>query len=86
MTSNLEFHEFILVLITKYMLLYINIMYINVYIVDQGVTLEEFIEIMAPTFQSIRDDPMEKVMREAFDIFDEDKNGFISGNIRDRLL
>ena len=68
------------------MLLYINIMYINVYIVDQGVTLEEFIEIMAPTFQSIRDDPMEKVMREAFDIFDEDKNGFISGNIRDRLL
>ncbi len=61
-------------------------MYINVYIVDQGVTLEEFIEIMAPTFQSIRDDPMEKVMREAFDIFDEDKNGFISGNIRDRLL
>ena len=86
MTSNLEFHEFILVLITKYMLLYTNIMYINVYIVDQGVTLEEFIEIMAPTFQSIRDDPMEKVMREAFDIFDEDKNGFISGNIRDRLL
>ena len=86
MTSNLEFHEFILVLITKYMLLYINVMYINVYIVDQGVTLEEFIEIMAPTFQSIRDDPMEKVMREAFDIFDEDKNGFISGNIRDRLL
>ena len=68
------------------MLLYINVMYINVYIVDQGVTLEEFIEIMAPTFQSIRDDPMEKVMREAFDIFDEDKNGFISGNIRDRLL
>ena len=68
------------------MLLYTNIMYINVYIVDQGVTLEEFIEIMAPTFQSIRDDPMEKVMREAFDIFDEDKNGFISGNIRDRLL
>ena len=68
------------------MLLCTNIMYINVYIVDQGVTLEEFIEIMAPTFQSIRDDPMEKVMREAFDIFDEDKNGFISGNIRDRLL
>ena len=34
---------------------------------------------MAPTFQSIREDPMEKVIREAFDIFEEDRNGFISG-------
>lgn len=53
----------------------------NTQIVEEGVTLEEFIEIMAPTFQSIREDPMEKVIREAFDIFDEDRNGFISGAI-----
>ena len=52
---------------------------LHVYTDDEGVTLEEFAEVMVPTLRSISTDPMVKVIRESFDIFDEDKNGFISG-------
>ena len=31
---------------------------------EKGVSLEEFVEIMAPTFQNIQEDPMEKSIRE----------------------
>ena len=49
------------------------------YIDGEGVTLEEFAEIMVPTLQSTQREPMEKLIKESFDVFDEDKNGFLSG-------
>ena len=49
------------------------------YIDGEGVTLEEFAGIMVPTLQSTQREPMEKLIKESFDVFDEDKNGFLSG-------